>query len=323
VRRPLALLLLTASLAAAAVSVASLALFALALGVALLTACAGIAVALAARRLTIARTIGEPEVQEDEPIRVRFDVRGVRWLPVRVEAQHRSGTWVGLGQAGAGVEFTVGRRGTYRLAPSQLRVRDVLGVCELPLRAGHAEPLLILPTPDIPADVQSPLPAASDDPEPDGIQAYVPGSPLARIHWPALARGGGLQMRRFAAAPSGLPLVVVDTAGTRDSLALDWAARRAAGYILALARSGGCRVLLPGDARETTVTAPGAEWRSVHRRLAMLQASVLSSAPAPGGYGSTIHIRASAAPAAAMRPRTLPLPRGVVPVTSECPEADI
>jgi uncharacterized protein (DUF58 family) len=311
VTRPLALLLLAAPLAAAAASVASLALFALALGLALITTYAGIAVAVAARRVTVARTISQPEVQEDEPIHVRFDVQGVTWLPVRLEAQHHSGTWMALGQAGATLELTVGRRGTYRLAPSRLRVRDLFGICEWQLRTGQVEPLLILPRPDALADVQSRQSAGTGDPEPDGIQAYAPGAPLARIHWPALARGAGLQVRRVAVASNSLPLVLVDTAGTRDRLALDWAARRAAGHILALARSGGCRVLLPGDARETTVVAPGAEWRAVHRRLATLEASVQSSVRPRDLYGSTVHIRASAAPGA-MRRRTPPLPPGVV-----------
>jgi uncharacterized protein (DUF58 family) len=317
----LALLLLAAALAAAAISVASLALFALALGLAVLTTCAVIVVWIAAHRLAVVRTITELEVQEDVPVCVRFDVRRETWLPIRLEARHQSGAWVALGQDGGAVELTVGRRGTYRLAPSQLRLRDLFGICDWPLRAGQAEPLLILPTPDDPADAESRRRATADDPEPDGFQAYVPGLPVARIHWPALARGAGLQVRRFAAPPSGLPLVVVDSAGTRDSLALDWTARRAAGLILALARSGGCRVLLPGDASETTVNAPDAGWRAVHRRLATLDASVLSSAPPGAGHGSVVQIRASAAPTAAMLAQARPLPPGVWPVTSECPEA--
>jgi uncharacterized protein (DUF58 family) len=312
VRRPLALLLLAAVLAVAAASAASLALFALALGLALLTAFSAAAVAAAAHRLTVERTIREPEAEENEPIHVRFDAQGLRWLPVRLEAEHQSGTWVRLGRSGGGVALTVGRCGAYRLAPSRLRLRDVLGLCEWPLRAGETEPLLILPTPDVPSEVRSRARATADDPEPDGVDAYMPGAPLAHIHWPALARGAGLQVRRFGLGPTNLPLVVVDIAGARDSLALDWTARRAAGHVLALARDGGCRVLLPGDASETTVTAPDAEWRAVHRRLAVLEASDLRSPPPLARHGSAVHIRASAAPgAAATRVRAFTLPPGV------------
>jgi uncharacterized protein (DUF58 family) len=310
-RRPVVLLLLAALLAAVAVSMASLALFALALGLTFLTTFAGAAVATAARRVTVARTITQPEVQEDAPIRVRFDIHGIKWLPVRLEAEHQSGTWVRLGRGGGDVELTVGRCGAYWLAPSRLRVRDVLGVCEWPLRAGQTEPLLILPKPDVPDEVSSRHRTTADDPEPDGIDAYMPGARLAHIHWPALARGAGLQVRRFGLTSSGLPLVVVDTAGARNSLALDWTARRAAGHVLALVRGGGCRVLLPGDASETTVTAADAEWRAVHRRLAMLEASGRSSPPPGARHESTVHIRASTAPGTATRVAALQLPPGV------------
>jgi uncharacterized protein (DUF58 family) len=307
----LVLLVLAALLAAVAVSMASLALFAIALGLVLLTALAGAAVAAAARRVTVARTISEPEVQEDAPIRVRFEIRGMKWLPVRLEAEHQSGTWVRLGRGGGDVELTVGRFGAYWLAPSRLRVRDMLGVCEWPLRAGQTEPLLILPTPDVPDEVSSRQESTTDDPEPDGLDAYMPGARPAHIHWPALARGAGLQVRRFGLMSRGLPLVVVDTAGARNSHALDWTARRAAGHVLALVRGGGCRVLLPGDSSETTVTAPNAEWRAVHRRLAMLETGAAAGSTPNPRHESTVHIRASTAPGTATRVPAPQLPPGV------------
>ena len=95
-------------------------------------------------------------------------------------------------------------------------------------------------------------------------------------------QSAGFTGRRWPAAPAcssdgwshrlaGLPLVVVDTADTGDPRAVDWAARTAAGVILRLAGTGGCRVLLPGDQVATTVTDLTAAWRGVHRRLALLQ----------------------------------------------------
>jgi uncharacterized protein (DUF58 family) len=310
-RNAIAILLLAVALTAAAASVASLALFAAAIGLALLTACAGVAVALAASRLTVGRTISHREAQEGDPIRLRFDVRGITWLPVLLEARNQSGTWVGLSPAGATVELAVPRPGSYRLAPSRLRLRDALGIFELQVRAGRQEPLLILPAPEGAAGVRPRVRATFDDPEPDGVRPYTPGTPLARIDWTALARGVGLQVRHFSAEPRGMPLVVVDTAGAPNSRALDWTARTAAGCILALARGGGCRVLLPGDASETRITDADGEWRTIHRRLATLAPSAATVALPPAGHATAIRVRAAAAPPGLAPAR--PLPPDVVP----------
>lgn len=319
----MALLLFAAAVATAAESLASLALFALAVGLALVAACAGIAVLLAASRVTVVRTIAQREVQEDVAVRLRFDVRGIKWLPVELQVQGQSGDWLDVARAGALVELTVGRRGAYRLVPSVLRLRDVLGICEWRLRAGRPEPLLILPTPVVPPKVGPRARAAVDDPEPGGLQAHTPGAPIVRVHWPALARGAGLHTRRFGAEDSGLPLVVVDTVGTRDSHAVDWAARTAAGHILALARSGGCRVLLPGDASATTVTEPDAGWRALHRRLARLEASPLGVPRTLAGQAAAVRIHAAAAPAGLAPTVARPLPAGVVPLASDHFEAQV
>jgi uncharacterized protein (DUF58 family) len=204
-----------------------------------------------------------------------------------------------------------------------VRVRDAFGIFEWPLRSGVPEPLLILPRPDHNASSHPRHPATSPTPEPDGLRPHIAGDPIARIHWPALARGAGLQVRRFAPAPSGLPLVVVDTADARDPHAVDWAARTAAGHILALTRSGGCRVLLPGDATETTLIALEAGWRALHRRLAWLAASPLEAPPGLARGTPVIRVRASAAPAGAGRAIPQPLPVGVVPAVSEAVEARV
>jgi uncharacterized protein (DUF58 family) len=268
----------------------------------------------------VTRTITKREVTEGEPVRLRFDAQGAGRLGIRVEAEDHAGTWFDVGTSGAFSELAVGRRGEYRLLPSRVRVRDAFGIFQRLRRVGAAEPLLILPMPEAAANLVPPQPAVGGDPEPDGLQEHTAGIPLARIHWPALARGAGLQVRRFAASPSDLPLVVVDTAGTRDPQAVDWAARTAAGQILALTRSGGCRVVLPGDARATTVAGPDAGWRAVHRRLARLGGSVDGPAPAPAGAAPAILIRATAAPAALLRALPQPLPPGVVPATTDRPE---
>jgi uncharacterized protein (DUF58 family) len=301
VRRPLAFLLATAALVAAAGAAPAPALFPLAVGLTLVTVAAWTTTMLAVRRVVVTRTLGDHEAREHEPIRMAFDVARLGRLPVALEIQDGAGRWIPLARAGA---LTVPRRGAYRLAPSELRVRDWLGIAQLRLTAGRAERLLILPAPEE-GPLRAPASgAAPGDPEPDGLQAYTAGIPVGRIHWPAMARGAGLHARRVSAGPRELPLVVVDTSGALEPGAIDWAARTAAGAILRLARHGGCRVWLPGDRRATTV-ADTAAWRALHRRLAVLEPAPATSAPPEA-------IRIAAALAGAL-PTPLPLPRGVAP----------
>ena len=300
-RGPLGLLLAAAALAVSAGAMPAPALMPVAVGLALVTVAAWAAVTLAARRVTVTRTLAVREAREHEPIRVEFEVGGLRRLPVMLEARDGAGVWTPLG---GGLELTVPRRGAHRLAPSQLRVRDRLGIAHRHVTAGRPERLLILPAPQksvLRAPTAGP---AAGDPEPDGLQAYAPGIPMTRIHWPALARGAGLHARRVASGPHQLPLVVVDTSGALQPGAIDWAARTAAGHVERLAHDGGCRVRLPGDRRETTVADPGA-WRALHRRLALL-------APAPATPAPPSAIRIVAAAATALPPPP-PLPAGVEP----------
>src|SRR6266516_339311 len=198
------------------------------------------------------------------------------------------------------MRLNVGRRGLWRLGPSRLRLRDALGIFERSVLAGQPEQVLILPAPDpaMPIPARPASCAAPGEADLDGLQPYVPGTPIGRIHWPALARGAGLQQRRRAAPPTGLPLVLVDSADAGDARAVDWAARVAAGVIVRLARGGGCRVLLPGDPPATPVTDTATTWRAVHRRLAELNADRPGArrAPPAAGQAPDVHIRAACAP---------------------------
>jgi uncharacterized protein (DUF58 family) len=300
--RPLALLLAAAALAFVAAALPSPALMPAAVGLAAVAAGAAGAVTVAARRVRAGRSLPLREARENEPLRMQFTIAGLGRLPVTLDAREASGAWTPLG---TGLELAIPRRGAYCIAPSTLRVRDRLGIAEKRVAAGPPERVLILPAPDAGlVRAVAPGPAAGD-PDPDGLQAYTPGIPVARVHWPALARGAGLHVRRVAAGPHELPLVVVDTSGRLAPGALDWAARAAAGHVLRLARSGGCRVLLSGDRHETTVEGPAA-WLAIHRRLAMLAPG--PSTPAPPG---AIRIAAAAAAGPAPPP---PLPPGVEPV---------
>jgi uncharacterized protein (DUF58 family) len=299
-----------AALAATSAGLASLALFAACLGLVMLIVAAGMTVAAAAGGVTVVRTIGPREVQEGAAINLHFTVRGTTSLPVRLEVEDHAGGWVAIEDREASVELRVRSPGPHWLAPSRLRLRDALGIFEWRLHSGRTEPLLILPWPDTLAAFHAHQSGMVGDPEPHGLTPYRPGDPLARIHWPSLARGAGMQVRSFAPSAGGLPLVVVDTAGRPSPQALDWAARRAAGYIVTLARNGGCRVLLPGDASATIVTGVDGEWRATHRRLAMLADRVSSSARPPAGWTQTLYVRAASAPAGlAPSPQ---LPEGVL-----------
>src|SRR6266511_5164451 len=122
-------------------------------------------------------------------------------LPVRLEVQVDADGWVPLGERGGILHLTVGRRGIYQLTPSRLRLRDALGIFEWSAQVGQPELLHILPAPDlsVPIPPRCGARAMAGDADPDGLQPYVPGTPVGRIHWPALARGAGLQQRRRAA----------------------------------------------------------------------------------------------------------------------------
>jgi uncharacterized protein (DUF58 family) len=321
-RRGLGLLLVAVALAVAAGALASLALFALAIGLLVVTVVAGASVLLAARRLRVTRSLTQHETQQDQPIGVCLQVQGLGRLPlpVHLQAQVDAGNWMPLEDRGGTLELTVGRRGAFMLGPSRLRLQDTLGIFQRSLLAGQPEPLLLLPAPDprVPVPSSSAAWAGDGDPDPDGLQPYVPGTPIGRIYWPALARGAGLQQRRLAPPPTGLPLVLVDTTGTGDPRALDWAARAAAGVIVGLARSGGCRVLLPGDRTLTTVTDTGASWRGVHRRLALLGPADPPARPAPLRAGQAqVWIRAAHAPTQALLKQPRPLPPGVAAATDK------
>jgi uncharacterized protein (DUF58 family) len=321
VKRAAGLLLGAVVLAVVAGALASLALFALAVGLLLITLAAAVSVAATARRLVVTRSVLHREVGEDQPISVRLQVRrpGRLPLPVHLEAQIDPDRWMSLGEGGGLLPLLVGRRGPWRLEPSRLRLRDGLGILEWVVLAGRPEPLLILPTPDLRVPIPPRPDARAADPDLDGLEPYVPGTPIGRVHWPALARGAGLQQRRLTAPPDGLPLVVVDTADTSDPRAVDWAARTAAGTILRLAGTGGCRVLLPGDQAAATVTDLTAAWRGVNRRLALLQPGCSAARPGPleAGEASVLHVRAAHAPAEVLSAPPRPLPPGVVAADSE------
>jgi uncharacterized protein (DUF58 family) len=286
-------------------------LLAAGIGLLLLPGAAWALLVSSARWVAVKRTVVSCEVPEDVAVRLHFTAHTAWWLPVHIEVEDHLGGWRPIERGRACLELVVPRPGAYWLSPSRVRLRDPTGAFERRIAAGSPEHLLILPVPHRESIAHRTQFGRTDEPEAHGLRSYVPGTPLARIHWPALARGAELQVRNFAPPSCPLPLVVVDTGGASRLEALDWLARTAAGHVLELARTGGCRVLLPGETTLKGVVGVGDAWRAVHRRLATLGTATPSSQPRAAVPGAAVRLRATAAPSAL--PPAPPLPHGVLP----------
>lgn len=312
-RRGMALALAIVTLTVVAGTMGSLALLTLAAGLAIVWAGAALVTTVAMRRLRVERTVSHDEVVEGGRLTLVFRVDGLGRLPARVELRGPDGAWRPLPMGESRVAQRLDRRGAHLVQPSLLRVGDDLGLVRRPLRAGTETAVLVLPVPVLEGAVPRHPGERTGDPDPDGLQPYVAGTAMSRIHWPSLARGGELQERRLAAPPAGLPLVVVDTAGGHDVAAVDWLARAAAGQILRLVQTGGCRILLPGDEAPTAIVDGGGTWRHLHRRLAHLDGEdgLADGLGAVAEPHQTVYLSAAQAPPGL--PRTRPrLPFGVV-----------
>ena len=137
--------------------------------------------------------------------------------------------------------------------------------------AGAPESLLVLPEPaPPPARLRRGGAEVAADPEPDGLRPYVPGTPMSRVHW--AERGPRRRRCRSATSPAAAISCRWSSSTRRGAKARRWTGSRARppGIVLALARAGGCRVLLPGDRVPTTLDDIGG-WPALHRRLAALE----------------------------------------------------
>ncbi len=277
---------------AEALSVPGVALAALALG--------GQAwVRFAARGATVRREMPVRRVEEDEVVSVVVTVTSPRRplpggvvedplvaRPMPVRAGTRS--------VGMRVDVRFARRGRRVLAPPVLALRDPLGLAGRTVRAaGPPDELVVLPrTSSVAVGDQSGVSAAARAvptlaaaaTELDGLRPYREGAPAARIHWPAVARGAGLVERRMRADADSRPLVVLDARDAATDEDEDAAVRAAASLALALARRGGCAVLLGAERRATVLDADLAAWPAQHARLALADGNL--PAPTPGAAGS-------------------------------------
>ena len=254
-------------------------------------------VLVCARGARARRRLSTQRVIEDEPLEAAIEVRrgrlglpGATIADAIARAPVPVGDAVGLMSGQSRVELRVvariRRRGRHRFAPPSLRLSDPLGLIRI-TRPGDGEPdeVLVLPRtePVRWADrehrrsvsgqaVRSTLEPMGAG-EVDGLRDYMPGSPASRIHWPALARGAGLLERRLVSAPQTRALIVLDARIGTDPEAegrLDAAVRAAASLALALARAGGCSLLLPGERQPVLLGADLTAWPSLHARLALV-----------------------------------------------------
>ncbi len=173
------------------------------------------------------------------------------------------------------------RRGLRRVAAPRVVVRDPFGLATRVARGvadvdvlvlPRIEPVVVAPGAEEAATLASRRGRSSIAVEVDldGLRPYRTGSPASRIYWPALARSGELVERRLQADSDTRPLVVLDPRGAPTQDDLDAAVRAATSLCVALARAGGCALLLPGD-RSATVFDPGlAGWEHAHARLAVV-----------------------------------------------------
>lgn len=290
-------------------------------GLLVLAALAPLWIALAGRSTRIERRLGTTRIVEDEPLEAILSIRrGYFGLPGAVvhdpllsgplELSSAGAIWIGRHPVELRVVARIHRRGKHRFGPATLELSDSLGLVRLACAGEGADELLVLPRTEPVRwlgrgrrQFESGQEAhAHSEPvragEVDGLRAYMPGTPAARIHWPAVARGAGLLERRMSAEPRAQPLVVLDARLQSDDpegeAHLDAAVSAAASLVLELARAGGCSVLLPGLRRPLPVASDLAAWPNVHVRLALVESETPSAAPprvsAERGWGTVLYV---------------------------------
>ena len=131
-----------------------------------------------------------------------------------------------------------------------------------------------------------------------GCGPTCPARPRQRIHWPALARGAGLMERRLVAETRAEPLVRARRSRVSTPRPAPAARRRRPRRRVdragARARTGGCRVLLPGMARPMSLSRELAGWSTLHTRLALIEPEADERPPSPrtSERGAVIHVAA-------------------------------
>lgn len=256
-------------------------------GAALLTLGAGAAVwvGLASVGAQVRRVEGPATVVEEEAYPLRIEYRsGLVPAPGGELCEPLLAAPVRLGLTDSRhirVDVRFARRGRRELAPARVVLQDPLRLATAVRTSGAAAEVIVLPRMEPVVDAEgggragfgggTPAAAPGGELELDGLRPYRPGTPGSRIHWPTVARTGELVERRLVAGEETRPLVVLDTRSPESEEALDMAVRAAASLTVALARAGGCGLLLPGDRRPAEVDPALGDWQSLHVRLALVE----------------------------------------------------
>lgn len=246
-------------------------------------------VSLGALGLEVERDLGARTVVEEQAVEVRVRVRaGLTPLLTGAVEDPLLGAplplTLGRRAMALRIDARFARRGRRVLAPVRVVVCDPLHLASRVVTSSGEAEVLVLPalhpvtTPGgggaggmLSARAGRPRMAA--EVELDGVRPHRPGAPASRIQWSVFARTGELWERKLLADADARPLVVLDprTAGAAEGeAALDAAVRAAASLTVALAKRGGCSLLLPGD-RRPAVVEPGLNaWPRAHVRLALI-----------------------------------------------------
>jgi uncharacterized protein (DUF58 family) len=256
------------------------------IGLMLLAGASALWVVIAARGVSVTRTVGARRAIEEEPIVIDLVVSAGR-LPmpsgfIDDDLLPKPAALVG-GHRRTEVHISArfARRGRKVLPPPRIVVSDPLGLATRVVTADEPAELLVLPrlekvvTPPGDGDgsglaARRGRPSIAAEVDLDGLRPYRPGAAASRIFWPALARGGDLMERRLRSDGDTRPLVVLDPRHPAREEDLDAAVRAAASLCVYLARAGGCALLLPGDRRPTVLESTLIGWPHLHVRLALI-----------------------------------------------------
>jgi uncharacterized protein (DUF58 family) len=262
---------------------------------------------LAARGASVRRELNVRRIAEDERFEFELIVRSGHMpavlgsvLEPLVAEPILLGPGLRVGTLRVMASFA--RRGLLRIEPPSLLIRDPFDICRRVRHGtGEVHELLVLPriepirfssagagqTPTAARFRRTPRRdlAALAEVEIDGLRPYREGASASRIHWAALARGGGLLERRLRAESDDRPLVVLDSRGVAQPEDLDAAVRAAASIAFELSLHGGCALLLPGERRATPLDGGHGAWAGAHARLALIEDVPGTPAPFLSGAG--------------------------------------
>jgi len=175
--------------------------------------------ALTGARTAVRRTTSPRRAVVGQTCRVRLDLRnpGRLGTPVLLAQDRLPAGWPRAprfavdplppgGRAAVAYTATPPRRGRHRLGPLQVLVTDPLGLCELPVRTGGQDDVLVLPAVEhLPGaaallgdrgEGEASGSGSAAGEQGMGTREYRPGDDVRRVHWRSTARRGELMVRQ-------------------------------------------------------------------------------------------------------------------------------